>query len=494
MSAAAVKTRFAPSPTGSLHVGGARTALFNWLVARQTGGAFLLRIEDTDRQRHQEAAICEIVRDLRWLGLDWDEGVEVGGPAGPYRQSQRLDIYRRHASRLLSEGKAYYALETTEDLEAMRAEAAKRKEALRYRRPDPAPTEADAQRARADGRPVVIRLLMPDRPITVEDRILGPVTLSPEEFDDFVILKADGWPTYHLANVVDDALMGVNFVMRGQEFLAQTARHIALQESLGIPTPQYAHLPLILDMKGRKLSKRDGDVEVYAFRQAGYLPEVMVNFLSLLGWSPPGGEREKFTRDELIEAFSVERIGRANARFDREKLLAFNTTAAAEAPEDRLLAGLKDYCQVNDTPLRRADDQRLRVVLRVCKGFRTFADVEAKSRFLFLDDQEMEYEPEAVKKVLHKGDAAGIKMLAAMLGVLKSAEDWSPAGLEGLLNAAAEQHGVGLGKVAQPIRVAISGRTISPAIFESLHLLGKDVALRRIRATIERFGGPEAGS
>lgn len=484
-----VKTRFAPSPTGSLHVGGARTALFNWLVARQSGGKVLVRIEDTDRQRHQQQAAADILRDLRWLGLDWDEGPEVGGPAGPYLQSERLHIYRQHVERLLAEGKAYFAFETTEELEGMRAEAMARKQDFRYPRPDPLPTEADAERARAEGRPVVVRLRMPDRGITVEDRILGPVSVSPEEVDDFVIQKADGWPTYHLANVVDDTLMGVSFIMRGQEFLYQTPRHIALQEALGFPTPQYAHLPLILDMKGRKLSKRDGDVEVHAFRRAGYLPEVMVNFLALLGWSP-GGDREKFTRAQLIELFSVERIGRANARFDRGKLVSFNTAAAAEASDDRLLEGLQDYCQVNDTPLAGADEQRLRVVLGVCKGFRTFADVEAKSRFLFVSDDQIEYEPEAVKKVLNKGDDAGLRMLAEMLPLLEAAEDWSPAGLEGLLKAAAEQRGLGLGKVAQPIRVAISGGTISPSIFDSLHLLGKPVALGRIRATIQRFAAP----
>ena len=242
-----VKTRFAPSPTGYLHVGGARTALFSYVLARQAGGTFLLRIEDTDRARHDEAAVGKIIEDLRWLGIEWDEGVEVGpggqigakGPHGPYRQSERLDIYTEHIDRLLAGGKAYYAFETPEELDALRAEAQAAKTGFRYPRPDPLPSAGDAERARAAGRPVVVRFLCPPRDVTVRDEAFGEVTWPASEMEDFILRKADGWPVYHLANVVDDALMGVTLVCRGQEFLGQTWRHVLLREALGLPEPRY---------------------------------------------------------------------------------------------------------------------------------------------------------------------------------------------------------------------------------------------------------------
>ena len=484
----AIKTRFAPSPTGLLHVGNARTALFSWLVARHHGGRFLLRIEDTDTARNLPGAAERIAEDLRWLGLDWDEGwdkgSEVRGDAGPYRQSERLEIYSRHVQRLLDEGVAYYAFETSDELAAMRERARQARQTFQYPRPDPLPTQADADRARAEGRPVVVRLRMPGRDFTVRDQIMGDVTVAAAELDDFIIFKADGVPTYHLAVVVDDALMGVTHVLRGQEFLAQTPRHMALQEALGLPTPTYAHLPLIMDMKGRKLSKRDGDVEVQAFRKAGYLPEVMVNFLSLLGWSP-GGDREKLTLDELVELFDVGRVNRTSAKFDRDKLLAFNTDACAAADQDHLLAGLKDYIALNDTPLKQADDEQLRQLLRANKGFRTFADIDAKSRCIFQPNDQIKHDPAAVKKVLARKDGEGYRMLDELLPQLESLPDWRMDAIEQLLERVCQQHDVGLGKVAQPLRVAVAGRAVSPAIYDTLFLLGKDKTCERVTTAIK---------
>ncbi len=479
----AIKTRFAPSPTGLLHVGNARTALFSWLVARHHGGSFLLRIEDTDTARNLTGAAERIAEDLRWLGLDWDEGFEVGGDAGPYRQSERLDIYSRHVQRLLDGGVAYYAFETADELAAMRGRAQQARQTFQYPRPDPLPTQADADRARAEGRPVVVRFKMPGRDFVVRDQIMGDVTVAAAELDDFIILKADGVPTYHLAVVVDDALMGVTHVLRGQEFLAQTPRHMALQDALGLPTPAYAHLPLIMDMKGRKLSKRDGDVEVYAFRKAGYLPEVMVNFLALLGWSP-GGDREKLTLDDLVELFDVGRVNRTSAKFDRDKLLAFNTDACAAAGEDLLLAGLKDYIALHETPLKQATDDQLRQLLRANKGFRTFADIDAKSKCIFQENDEIEYDPVAVKKVLARKDGEGYQMLDELLPQLKDLPDWRMDAIEQLLDRVCRQHNVGLGKVAQPLRVAVAGRAVSPAIYDTLFLLGKDKTCERVTAAI----------
>ncbi len=287
-------TRFPPSPTGYLHVGGARTALFGFVMARKTGGQFVLRIEDTDRARHDESAVDKIIEDLNWLGIKWDQGPDIGGENAPYRQSERLDIYRGYVDKLLDEGKAYYAFDTSEELDAMRTAAQEAKQNFSYPRPDPLPSAADAEQARQEGRPVVVRFLCPDGDVTINDDAFGEVTMPADQTDDFIIQKADTYPTYHLANVIDDALMGVNYIMRGQEFLGQSWRHKLLRQAMGFDEPGYCHLPLIMDVQGRKLSKRDGDVEVFAFRKAGYLPEAMVNYLALLGWNP-GNDIERFT-------------------------------------------------------------------------------------------------------------------------------------------------------------------------------------------------------
>ena len=474
-----MKTRFAPSPTGYLHVGGARTALFNYLMARRRGGSFLLRIEDTDVARHQEDAIDKIVQDLRWLGLSWDEGIQAGGPAEPYRQSQRLDIYRAHVQKLLDAGHAYYAFESAQELEAMRDAATARKEAFKYPRPAALPTAAQAAAAREAGREVVVRFASPAEDVTIHDDAFGTVTMPAGEMDDFVILKADGYPTYHLANVVDDALMGVTYIMRGQEFLGQTWRHVLLRRAFGFAEPGYCHLPLIMDMQGRKLSKRDGDVEVHAFRVAGYLPEALLNFIALLGWNP-GGDREKLSLADLEQLFSPDRLGKTNAKFDRDKLLAFNTDWAATLSEDRLLEAFKDFLSLNQTPIPAGDDDLLRTLLRTCKGFRTFADILTKSGVLFGPDDAFAYDPKAVEKVLAKGDRNGYSVLADLLGELETA-DWTAAALDDLLKAFCDKHSLGMGKVAQPLRVAVTGATISPAIGETLALLGREKTLARIR-------------
>jgi glutamyl-tRNA synthetase len=482
-----LKTRFAPSPTGYLHVGGARTALFNYVLARRTGGTFLLRIEDTDRARHDESAVAKIVEDLRWLGLEWDEGIEVGGPAAPYRQSERLEVYQACVDRLLAGGKAYCAFETADELAALREQARTEKRSFRYPRPDPLPTPADAERARAEGRPVVVRFLCPNRDVTIHDQAFGQVTWPATEQDDFVLQKADGFPTYHLANVVDDALMGVTLVCRGQEFLAQTWRQVMLREALGFGEPAYLHLPLILDMQGRKLSKRDGAVDVHAFRAAGYLPEALLNFIALLGWRP-AGDRERFSRDELIKLFGVDRIGKSNAKFDRDKLLAFNTDAAAAADADRLLAAFRDYLALNPDargaiPLDDAD--LLRELLRVNRGFRTFADIPAKCGVLFAPAEAVVYDEKVVTKVLRKNDGAGYAVLADLREPL-AACDWTADALETLLREFGRARELGMGKVAQPLRVAVTGTNISPPIFETLLLAGRDKTLARIDRCLAR--------
>jgi glutamyl-tRNA synthetase len=473
-----LNTRFPPSPTGYLHVGGARTALFGFVMARKTGGQFVLRMEDTDRARHDESAVDKIIEDLHWLGIQWDQGPDIGGDNGPYRQSERLDIYRKYVETLLEEGKAYYAFDTSEELDAMRTAAQEAKQNFKYPRPDPLPTAADAETARAEGRPVVVRFLCPTQDVTIQDDAFGEVTMPADQTDDFIIQKADTYPTYHLANVIDDALMGVNYIMRGQEFLGQSWRHKLLRDAMGFEQPKYCHLPLIMDVQGRKLSKRDGDVEVFAFRKAGYLPEAMINYLALLGWNP-GDDIERFSMDRLIELFGPDRVGKANAKFDRDKLMAFNTDAIAAASEDRLLVAFKDYLSINETPIPAGDDDLLRRILQANKGFRTFADIIAKSGILFDEESAIEYDPKAVKKWLAKGEDAGWTMLGELRGRLADCE-WTGEAIEQLITDICEQKDIGMGKVAQPIRVAVAGRAVSPSIGETLTFLGKEKTLLRI--------------
>jgi glutamyl-tRNA synthetase len=476
-----MKTRYAPSPTGHLHVGGARTALFSFLMARKNGGTFLLRIEDTDQERHQEDAVGKIIADLRWLGLNWDEGIEIGGPDGPYRQSQRLDLYAKYVQQLLDDGKAYYAFDTSEELTALREKAMADKVGFRYARPAKFPSAADADVAKSAGRPVVVRFICPDQPVCIHDDVFGDVTVPAAEMEDFIIRKADGFPTFYLANVVDDALMGVTYVMRGQEFLGQTWRQVLLRAALGFAEPGYCHLPLLMDMKGRKLSKRDGDVDVFSFRQAGYLSEALVNFIALLGWRP-GGNLEKMTMPELIAAFGPDGIGKANAKFDRAKLLAFNTDAIAAASEDRLLAGLKDYLSLNATPIPAGDDNLLRVVLKACAGMRTFADIPSKCGMLFVPDDAFEYDAKAIEKVMTKGGNAGFLVLEELRAILAAlpADQWTLDALHQAIDEFCQARGLGMGNVAQPIRVAVTGNTISPSIYETLAILGQAKALTRI--------------
>lgn len=481
-----VKTRFAPSPTGHLHVGGARTALYNYLIARQAGGTFLLRIEDTDRSRHDESAVLKICEDLRWLGIAWDEGIEVGGDNGPYRQSERLSIYLRYVDRLLEEKKAYYAFDTEEELAALRERSPSAGGGFRYPRPARFPERAEAEDAKKAGRPVVVRMACPDRDVTFADENFGPITIPAGELEDFVIQKADGYPTFYLANAVDDALMGVTHVCRGQEFLDQTWRQVVIRDALGFPHPRLIHLPLILDRSGRKLSKRDGDVDVHSFRAAGYLPEALVNFIALLGWNPGDG-REKFTLEEMARAFSTSRIGRANAKFDREKLLAFNTQAIASAPPERLLAALKDYLDLASSRIPREDGILLHL-LRACRGIRTLADLKAKCEVLFGPDDGYEFDPGAVEKFLARGDPPGREMLRSFLPTLESC-DWTVEKIETATRAHCERLGVKLDRVAQPLRVALTGGTVSPPIFDTLYFVGRERARARIERCLAQLGG-----
>ena len=534
-----VVSRFAPSPTGYLHVGGARTALFNWLWARRMGGKFILRIEDTDRKRNTPTAIQQVIKDLRWLGIEWDEGPEVGGPNGPYLQSQRRDIYDKYVKKLLDEKKAYYCFDTPDELQVMRKQAEAQKKSFVYPRPENFPGDSDAERMRGQGCPVTVRFAVPqDELIVIADMVRGEVKFATGEIGDFIIQKSDGFPTYNFACVVDDKLMGVTHVIRGQEHLMNTPGQQELWRALGFgELPKYAHMSVTVSDTGGKLSKRErpkalrkaikniedvdleklagiGDITVEEvnsflkgkttpdmpaidamakhlgiklpeinivdFFNSGYLPEAMVNFLALLGWNP-GGDREIMSIEELINCFDLSRLTKANSLFDREKLLAFNTEHIRQVGREKLLQHFKDYLKAVESPVIGADDESLKKIVEICAGARTLADIERKSRFLFLEDDKIVYDDKAVKKVLLKND--GLAILAIVRDKLAAMEQFTVENIENMLRSLAEEKQVGLGKVAQPLRVAICGTTISPPIFDSVQMLGKENTLNRIDNT-----------
>jgi glutamyl/glutaminyl-tRNA synthetase len=488
MSQATVVTRFAPSPTGALHVGGARTALFNWAYARGRKGRFLLRLEDTDRARSTEAAAAGILEDLRWLGLDWDNDP-------PPRQSQRLDLYNEHIERLLRAGRAY------ED----------------------------------DG---AVRFRMPGHDITVRDQILGDVIISAGQLEDFIIRKSDGYPTYHFAVVVDDAEMGITHVIRGQEHLNNTPRHVALQEALGFAFPTYAHLPVIMNMDGSKMSKRDkakaaraaalqrdegelarlvGDpelgaflrkesdspavatqiaavlgvhlpeIEVADFRASGYLPQVLCNYLALLGWNP-GGDVEKFDNEFLARHFDFDRVGKSNSRFDREKLFRFNADGIKALPAEEFVQRWRDYCTHYRTDFLANLDGAVFAKLATAyqERSRTFAEPCELAGFLVRGDESVPYDEKAVDKNLVKGEGlALLRELAERLAQLD--EHGFGMRAHDLIKQMAEERGLGMGKIAQPLRVAISGSTVTPPIDATLDILGKQRTLNRIRRCLNLF-------
>jgi glutamyl/glutaminyl-tRNA synthetase len=540
-----VVTRFAPSPTGYLHVGGARTALFNWLWARCQGGTFILRIEDTDLKRNTPTAMRQVMQDLRWLGIQWDEGPEVGGLNGPYLQSQRLDFYHRYARQLLDAGKAYYCFETSEELDAMRAQAEAQKKGFVYPRPQRFPSAQDVEKARAAGKPITVRFALPmDKPLVVEDLIRGRVSFHPAELGgDFIILKSDGFPMYNFACVVDDYHMQITYVIRGQEHLMNTPGQKALWEALfpGSATPHYAHMSVTVSETGGKLSKRERpqtlraaiekmpdvdigklaevggitaealqsflrsektpdipaieamarhlgvrlpEINIVDFFRSGYLPETMVNFLALLGWNP-GDQREIMTVDELVRSFDLTRLTKSNSLFDHKKLLAFNTEHLRLEPPEKVLAHCKAYLKEVGSPVLKADDATLQRIIKLCEGARTFEDIERKSVFVFVGDNEIEFEEKAVQKVLFKDH--GLEILGQVRQKLAALDPLTEAGIEEMLRGLAEERQVGLGKVAQPLRVALCGTTISLPIFDSVSLLGKERTLHRIDLTLERF-------
>ncbi len=475
------RVRFAPSPTGYLHVGGARTALFNWLFARSTGGTFILRIEDTDRARYQPEALAEIYESLRWLGLHWDEGPGAGGACGPYLQSERLPLYKEHADRLVAEGKAYRCFCTSERLAAVREAQEKAKQAHvgydRHCRDLPAEVVREALAA---GTPHVVRLKVPadGRTVAFTDGIRGRIEYQAEVLDDLVLLKSDGYPTYHLANVVDDHHMGITHVLRGDEWIASTPRHILLYEAFGWDLPAFAHLPVILSPDGGKLSKRKGAASVMDYKADGLLPEGLFNFLALLGWAP-GDDREKMTREEMVRAFSLDRVGAKPAVFDEEKLSWMNQQYMMEKTAEALLPAVEPFFV--GAGLTSPGDPRLPAVVALMKSrARRLKEMAESSGYFFRDP--VAYEEKATAK--HFG-AGAADLVADLRATLAAAPEFSAKALEETYRAKAEALGVSAGKIIHPTRLAVSGVSFGPGLFELLEALGRETVLRRMDAAAE---------
>ena len=567
-----VVTRFAPSPTGHLHIGGARTALFNWAFAKKHNGTFIIRMEDTDKARSTTESTTGILKDLQWLGIDWDCGPnpDAADPMasqlnkddtfrGPFFQSQRSDKYQDAIAKLISDNRAYKCFKTTEELGVLRKAAREAKLPYKYDGTEMKNLTEDEIKALEDkGIPSVIRFKMAEQDITVKDLVLGDITFKREELEDFIIVKSDGGPTFHLANVVDDALMGVTHALRAQEHLMNTPKHIALAIALGHEPPHYAHMPLIFNSDGSKMSKRDKaklarkttkewiqanksdvagilnlfetagrepldgvedpysmlegflkkkndsieitaalasildivlpEIDVHDFRATGYLPETLNNYLSLLGWSP-GNNVEHFDNEFLKANFNIEKIGKSNAKFDRVKLMAFNTDKILELSPDEFYGRFYNYLEQfypeyisilgqSEGDLRLlADSYRERS--------RTLREPADNGKFFIADDKDIAYDAKAVKKFMRKAENKGLNALTEITPILEAIEDWTPEAINETIKTYCEEKEVGMGTVAQPIRIAISGATVTPPIDMTLSMLGQPKTIRRIKKCCE---------
>jgi glutamyl-tRNA synthetase len=471
------RVRFAPSPTGYLHIGGARTALFNWLYARRHGGAFILRIEDTDTERSSDDMTAGILRSLRWLGLDWDEGPEVGGPHGPYLQSARRDRHLTHARRMVDSGAAYYCYCTTELLQAKRAAAEAAGGAWMYDRICQALSAREVAAREAAGEPRVVRMLVPNTDTSFDDQVHGRISVPHTTIDDFVIVRSDGSPTYQLSVVSDDIDMGISHVVRGDDHISNTPKQILLYRALGAPEPVFAHVPLILGPDKKRLSKRHGATAVGEYEAQGYLADAMVNFLALLGWSPGSGDRELFTRDELVACFNLEGISGGNAVFNPEKLDWFNQQYLAALPHDALVAAVRPGLVELGVWRDDFDPSWLAAVFALLKPrSKRLTDV-ARQFPMFVADR-VDRDPAGIAKYL--GDDVARAHLSALRDGLAATTPFDAATLEPALRRLADDRGVKAGPLIHATRVAVTGQTVSPGIFEVLELVGRDRVLARV--------------
>jgi glutamyl-tRNA synthetase len=466
----------APSPTGTLHVGTARAALFNWLYARHTGGTFILRIDDTDRERSTAEFEEEILGSLRWLGLDWDEGIGVGGPHGTYRQSDRLERYGEVAHSLVSSGAAYYDDRSTEELESLRQKAQKegRHPGHYIRRPDIAAESG------------VIRLSIPqDAPVVFDDLIRGTVTFEPQDIDDFVILRSNGTPTYHLASTVDDVDYEISHVARGEDLLPSTPKHILLTRAMDADEPTYAHLPLLFGTDGKKLSKRHGATALSDYRDQGFLSDAVFNYLAILGWSLDA-ETTLFSRDQAVEAFDLNDVNKNPAAFDPEKLAWMNGEYVRALPSEDFNKLVRPHVELA-VGRTLTDDQweRFEEISSLVQE-RTRLLPEAGEQVVFLFNDIDEYDEKSWNKVMTKEGVDDV--LDAGLAVLTGLDSWDTDAIESALRALPERLGIGVGKTFQPLRIAVTGSSVSPPLFESLAALGRITTLARIDWAREELG------
>jgi glutamyl-tRNA synthetase len=491
-----VKTRFCPSPTGLVHVGVMRAALFNWAHARHTGGTFLFRIEDTDAARDSEESYHHLLDSLRWLGLDWDEGPEVGGPNGPYRQSERTEIYRDVAARLLESGAAYESFSTPEEVEARRR-AAGQDPKLGYDNADRFLTEAQKSAFRDEGRAPVLRLAMPDADLVWDDLVRGEVRFAAGAVPDFVLVRGNGVPLYPFVNPVDDALMGVTDVLRGEDLLPSTPRQLALYDALteiGVASgrPRFGHLPLVFGEGNKKLSKRDPQSNFDVYRERGFLPEGLVNYLALLGWAI-ADDRDIFSPQEMVAAFDIRRVSPNPARFDVKKAEAINATHLRALPVEefveRVIPFLARAGLVQEPPT--AEQKGLLEAIAPLAQERMIVLGDAVNLLGFLFTEDVEVDPAAAEKQL--GPDAG-EVLAAASAALGQLPEWSAAAIETALKESLVD---GLGRKPRqafgPVRVAVSGRTVSPPLYESMELLGRERTLARLEAARRLVPGSAAG-
>lgn len=462
-----VRLRFAPSPTGYLHVGGARTALFNWLQTRKEKGKFILRIEDTDVARSTEESVTAILDGMRWLGLDWDEG--------PYYQSERFPLYREFVEKLLASGKAYKCYCTAEELEAKRDQAMKEGRKPKY--------DGTCRKRAADypDSPYVVRFRAPETGVTsFDDLIKGTISFSNDELDDLIIQRSDGTPTYNFVVVIDDATMGITTVIRGDDHVNNTPRQILLYEALGYPVPRFAHVPMILGADKARLSKRHGATSVMAYRDMGFLPEALVNYLVRLGWSC--GDEEIFSREDLIEKFSIENVGRSAGVFNPDKLLWLNAHYIKTGEPERLAQLLVPFLEERGVDAGRGPS--LPAVVRTLQE-RARTMLEMADGAVFYYRRDFDYDPQAAEKFL-KPDAT--PLFEALIADLEKLGDFSHDAIEALFKGLCEARGIKMGQVGPPVRVALCGGTTSPSIYEVMEVLGREETIRRLRRALEFIG------
>lgn len=486
-SASKVRVRFCPSPTGSPHVGLARTALFNWAFARHHGGTFVFRIEDTDAARDSQESYDTLLEVMRWLGFDWDEGPEVGGPFGPYRQSERYDIYADVAAKLLAAGRAYHCYCSADELDQRNEKARSEGRAPGY---DGHCRELTAEQVAAfegEDRKPVVRFRMPDQAITFDDLVRGDITFQPENVPDYVLVRGNGHPLYTLVNPVDDALMEITHVLRGEDLLSSTPRQLALYDALaeigvgnGV-TPRFGHLPYVMGQGNKKLSKRDPEASLLSYRERGFLPEGLLNYLALLGWAI-AEDRDIFTMEEMVAAFEIDRVNPNPARFDLKKAEAINATHLRALPVEELTARLVPVLQAAEVLDDEVTDEQRALLAAaaplVHERMTTLTEAVDMLGFLFVDEHDFARDPADAEKLLNE-DGKGV--VKAAHDALAALDAWETSAIdEALRKALVEDLGLKPRNAFGPVRVAVTGRRVSPPLFESLELLGRDRALARL--------------